>query len=308
MTAKVETNPEIDFTPIVEAFSQNIIIIVLSFVLFGAITLIYASTIGNQYTSEALIMPTEAEENISKVSSSLSSLASLAGVGKAHNRDIEYPLAVLQSREFLTNFVEQNQLTTALFSGQWDEEGQQWRKRSFTSKATIKLKSLINNEKLDISTIETLQPSAWQIYQKFKNSLSITTDRDSGYITIKFTHSSPELSANITNQLVESINNHIKQTEVIEAERNIKFLLKQINETNVIEMKEMLFDLIESNTRTIMLANARSEYVFKFIDLAIEPTTHSYPNRLAWSILGAICGSLLVYSLLFYNKLRSTSS
>ena len=62
-------------------------------------------------------------------------------------------------------------------------------------------------------------------------------------------------------------------------------------------MKQRVFDLIQTQTETIMLANATPEYVFTVIDPPIPPEVRVSPKRsliVAFSVfLGALLGTVL---------------
>ena len=51
--------------------------------------------------------------------------------------------------------------------------------------------------------------------------------------------------------------------------------------------------MIESETRTVMLANAQREYVFKTVDPAVIPQEKSEPKRALIVILAVMLGGIL---------------
>ena len=71
--------------------------------------------------------------------------------------------------------------------------------------------------------------------------------------------------------LVEDINTDMKIRDKEEAERSIKYLQSQIANTNIVEQKTLLYQLIEEQAKTLMFAEVRDEYVFKTIDPALVP-------------------------------------
>ena len=52
------------------------------------------------------------------------------------------------------------------------------------------------------------------------------------------------------------------------------------------DLRNLFYDLIQSQTETMMLANVREEYVFKTIDPATVPEFKSEPKRAFICILG----------------------
>ena len=64
-----------------------------------------------------------------------------------------------------------------------------------------------------------------------------------------------------------------------EAEKSIEYLKQQIANTSLADLQVMFFELIQSQTETVMLAEVRPEYVFKTIDPAVVPELKSKPRR-----------------------------
>lgn len=58
-------------------------------------------------------------------------------------------------------------------------------------------------------------------------------------------------------------------------------------------MQQVFYQLIESETRTVMLANAQREYVFKTIDPAVVPQEKSAPKRALIAVLATMLGGIL---------------
>ena len=75
--------------------------------------------------------------------------------------------------------------------------------------------------------------------------------------------------------------------------RSIAFLEKEMQSTTLVDMRSILFSLIEQQTEIIMLASVRSDYLFKVIDPAIVHENKSSPNRALICILGTIFGGFL---------------
>ena len=102
--------------------------------------------------------------------------------------------------------------------------------------------------------------------------------------------------------MVYEINEEIKKQDILKAERSIEYLNNQINKTQLSELKERLYDLVQSQAETIMLANASPEYVFQTIDPAVAAEQKHSPDRLLISMIGILVGFLLstILSVLFF--------
>ena len=55
----------------------------------------------------------------------------------------------------------------------------------------------------------------------------------------------------------------------------------------------MLYQLIEEQTKTVMFANVREQYVLKTIDPALVPELKSGPKRAFICVLGMLLGGVL---------------
>ena len=90
----------------------------------------------------------------------------------------------------------------------------------------------------------------------------------------------------------------MRARDIVEAERSIVYLNTQIDKTNLADVRTMLFSLIEEQTKTLMLANARSEYIFKTVDQAVIAEVKARPAKslivILCSFLGGLVASLFV--------------
>lgn len=133
----------------------------------------------------------------------------------------------------------------------------------------------------------------------------MSQDKSSGIVKVGVEHFSPKLAKDWADKIVRTINEEMRSRELIEAERSISYLNAQISKTNLADVRTMLFSLIEEQTKTLMLANVRSEYVFQTIDPAVIAETKSKPSRalivILISFLGAMLSSFIVLTR-FYKK------
>jgi LPS O-antigen subunit length determinant protein (WzzB/FepE family) len=112
-------------------------------------------------------------------------------------------------------------------------------------------------------------------------------------VTVSVEHLSPLVAQQWVNWLVADINNEMKQRDVAEANRSKAFLQTQIQQTNVADIRTILYKLIEEQTKIIMFAEVRDEYVFKTIDPALVPEEKAKPKRALICVLGTMLGGML---------------
>jgi len=92
---------------------------------------------------------------------------------------------------------------------------------------------------------------------------------------------------------VQDINKEMKDRDVAEATRSTTFLKSQIEQTNIADIRSILYKLVEEQAKTIMFAEVRDEYVFKTIDPALIPEEKSKPKRALICVLGTMLGGML---------------
>lgn len=241
---------------------------------FAVLSIVIALLLPVQYTAQLIFAPAAEEQNKSAMSLSaqFGSIANFAGINLGSNSDLETNLAILNSREFTYEFIEENQLMPILFSEQWDEQKQTWH--------------------------TTPGPTLWDAYKKFHSQIrAVSEESGSQLITLYITWTDAEQSAIWANLLIEKLNSHIRAKDIQEAERSLTFLNTQIQSTNNVRMKELLYTLVEKQVQTVTLAKVRDEYAFTIIDKAVVPQEKSKPKRSLIVIAGTMLGGILALML-----------
>ena len=85
----------------------------------------------------------------------------------------------------------------------------------------------------------------------------------------------------------------MKSQAISEAGKSISYLQGQIEKTRIAEMQQIFYQLIESQTKTVMLAEVRDEYVFRGGDPAVVQEEEAKPKRVLICVLGILLGSML---------------
>ena len=288
---------EIDLRELFATLWQGKWIIVATTILFAAAGVFYALSKPNIYQASVLLAPAQNEGNPSGISGQLGGLASLAGInlggGGGSNKTI-MAKEVLQSRAFLTDFIHRHNLSVPLMATEaWNMKSQSW---------------VIDPEVYDVETAEWLQddqgkslkPTDWDMVKKFRDShLSISEDKETGMLTVKLKSLSPPVAKEWAELLVKDINEHMREQDVQNAEARIGYLEEKLKETNIAGMQQVFYQLIESETRTVMLANAQNEYIFTTVDPAVVPQEKSEPTRALIAILAVMLGGLLGIFIIF---------
>ena len=146
---------------------------------------------------------------------------------------------------------------------------------------------------------ESLKPTDWDLVKIFKEQLAVASDTDNGMVTVSLKSLSPVAAQKWVEWLVHDINEHMRNQDVQEAEARIDYLQGKLQETNISGMQQVFYQLIESETRTVMLANAQQEYVFKTVDPAVVPQEKSEPKRALICIVVTLLGGILSVLIVF---------
>jgi len=268
----------------------------LSFVIvfFMVLGLVVAFTSDVKYKSSVLLAPSGDEGGQSKIASlmgGLGSLASIAGINTGTGMSVEKTIAILKSRQFTHEFLAQNDRLHFLFRDMWDEKSMEW--KAPEGNVFSSLKSFVKG---DGGRFEG--PTYEQTYNRFNEVRAVGFDNTSGLVTLSIELSDPSYAQIWANELVAQLNRHVRKKDIEEAERGIKYLESQIASNSLVEMKKILYALMESKVQTIMLATVRDEYVFKIVDPAVKPEAPSAPRRtvilVGFTIAGVIIGIFLV--------------
>jgi uncharacterized protein involved in exopolysaccharide biosynthesis len=233
----------------------------------------YTSTLPTVYKSEVLMLP--ASGGGGGTSGKLGSLADMAGISLGGNSMVgiegEQALARLKTRSFLTDHIKEKNLKPILFADQWNEKEKQW-----TSQ----------------------EPSDREASELFLDMITTTSIRQNkaGLVVLSIEWENPvnpEEIANIANNLVQSMNSHAKKRAVLEAERSISFIEKELEKTAILNSQAILYSIIEQQMGRIMMANVRDEFVFKVIDPAIIPKRAEAKPTLMFILIGIALGIFL---------------
>ena len=102
----------------------------------------------------------------------------------------------------------------------------------------------------------------------------------------------------------------LRSKDIGEAEESIKFLETQREKTRILSLDEVFAQLIEEQTKTIMLANVSKDYVFDVIDPPVASELKSKPSRRLICVVGTLLGGMfgVVLVLIGYFRERNGSS
>ncbi|CAG9297721.1 Wzz/FepE/Etk N-terminal domain-containing protein [Celerinatantimonas diazotrophica] len=270
-------------------------------IVFGLAGGIYAFLQPNVYQSSVLIAPADNNEagQMAGLASQFGGLASLAGINlNSGSNKTTLALQVLQSRKFIGDFITRHHLLAELMATKgWDKKTEH-----------LKYDSSLYNSKTKqwlIDDGKSLKPTLLEAIKYFlKKILAVNTDTKTNMTTVSVDYYSPNIAQQWGTWLIADLNEEMRQQDMMNAQNSIHYLNDQLNKTSLAENRTMLYQLIEQQTKTLMLANVRKEYAFKTIDPGIIPEYAYKPNYLIIVIISIIIGLIvgICYILFISNK------
>lgn len=289
----------VDLTPYVSALwhrrNFGLTLIVALFLLGFAISF----TQPKMFTAEMIVAyaPNRDADSNAAVTGRLGALGALGntlGLGGTGGK-LQEDLATLRSNQFAKRFIENNKLAKHLTASSW---------------RILSQKMETNSELYDESSNAFTERGRAVLemnahIRAFSKLIDIEEDKRSTLVTIKLRWWQRAKAQKLLITYIESLNNYLRETEINEAQRNIDYLLQQINATDIVELKKTFFNLIETQQKKIMLANTRPDYAFRVIDPPLKPFARSKPSRLLFGAAGGGLGLVIFLSWTVCTVLRN---
>lgn len=282
---------EIDLRELFSVLWSGKKVIVTITAIFALVSVLYALSLPNQYRASTVLAPAQQEGGgLSGALGQLGGLASLAGVsiGSGDSSEAQIAQEVMSSWDFAERFITANKLEVEIFAAEgwsrdnnrlaidddlYDLESQTWVRKAPAGK--------------------TVEPTSWELYEAFKERLSVSQDKKTGMITVAVEYYSPILAKRWVDQLVKDINSYMQARKLKQVNSNIQYLEAQIQKTSIADMKEVFYTIIEEQIKSKMLAEASPEYAFVTVSPAMIPEEKSQPKRALICILGTLLGGML---------------
>ena len=271
--------------------------IIVSLTTFASIfAVIYSLSLPNIYESKALLVPVDSSSSISGALRSYGGLAGLAGISLPSGGDEGNSAKAIQKIRSLS-FFENNILTNIhlpdlMAFKSWNSET-----NSLSYNENI-YNTNTNTWIVDDSDPMQKIPSAQRSFQAFKSKLNLIIDNKTGFITLSIQHQSPFLAKQWTELVVNEVNSFYRQKDKLESEKAVSYLNQQISMTSLSEIKQVLAQLLQEETKKLTLIEANQFYVFDYIDPPAVMEEKSAPTRsticIIIALLGGILSSLLV--------------
>jgi uncharacterized protein involved in exopolysaccharide biosynthesis len=246
-TQPVEVDDRLDLIAFINLVNSYRWTVIIATAIFTAGALAFALLATPLFRAEATITVVKDKDDNGEgggLGSQLGDIANLAGVNLGSSSDEDAMKAVLNSRNLVRTFIERYNLLPVL-----------------------KGKSPV-------------APSLWKATGHFhEDLLSVKDDQRKGVTTVAITWTDPVVAAKWVNDFVALANELVRTKALNEAQRNVDYLTAQANKTNSVEVQHAMYQLLESETKKLMMANERIEYAFSVADPAFAPEIRSFPKR-----------------------------
>jgi uncharacterized protein involved in exopolysaccharide biosynthesis len=286
-----------------ELFQRKMFIFIFTGV-FCILGVVVALIIPNQYTAKIVAVPMSEEQGgLASLAQGMGGLASLAGIGFNGAGGVDkatIAVEIMKSPSFIYEFVKKHGLMVKLMASVASKSD---------SYELIYDDDIYDSEKniwlREASFFKTSEPTVEEVHRKFSSILNVEKNDKTGFVNISIQFYSPVLAKSWVELLLHDINENIRASDIEEAQLGIDFLRESLLNMANIDMKATFYQLIEEQTKTLMLAESKKEYVFKTISPAILPEKKSSMSRaiicIAFFLGGGILSVALILLRYFYR-------
>ena len=267
--------------------------IIVSLTAFVSIVgVIYSLSLPNIYESKAMLVPVNSSSGISGALGSYSGLAGLAGISLPSGGDEGNSAKAIQKISSLS-FFENNILPNIHLPDLMAVKS--WNSKTNTLTFDDSIYDTNSNTWIrDYSYPQQQIPSAQESFEVFKTAhLSLSEDKKSGFITLAIKHQSPFIAKQWVELVINEVNAFYIQKDKSESEKAVSYLNQQISITGLSEIKQVIAQLLQEETKKLTLIEANQYYVFDYIDPPAVMEKKSQPKRAIICIISALLGGML---------------
>ena len=293
---------EINIYEIISIINRKKFIIFSITSIFVILSLIYAFSTPNKYSSHALLAPSD-DSNSSEMLGQLGGFANLAGLSLDESGDkTDEAIERIKSFEFFKEYILNESVLVDLMAAKgWNSSD---KKVIYDSnKYDLKSGKWVRKSFIPFTSIPN-KPSTQEAYKYFKNMLFVSQNSSTGFTELSVTHFSPHVAQRWCENIIININKSMREEERLRVQNSIDFLNEQYKNSNYKELKVAASSLVEEQMKSLMFVEASESFVFKVIDSPIVSEFKSSPKRLIILIAGFIFGLLTSSSVILFNHYK----
>lgn len=225
------------------------------------------------YRVKATLVPSESSSDglFGSLLGSLGGLPTMMGMGSMSQDYTTEALALFESRQFIQQFISDENLLPKLFPKAWDATKGAWR---------------VEPDKV---------PTLWKSYERFTNRFRAFKNRKSGLVTVEMDWPDGQEAARLVNSIIARVNYDMRSRAMQEASLSIDFLQKEVDGARTIELQRTIYGMIESQIKLKAVASARQQFAFKVLDPALAPDADDRirPKPVLYVAGGIVIGGML---------------
>ena len=247
----------------------------------------------NIYVVESKIAPVESDQGggLGGLMAQYGGLASLAGIqlpSGGGGGQTELLVEVMQSRAFVNALIAKYDLAPRLMAMERYDPVTQ------TEYLDPNIYDIQNNTWLRVvEPPRQPEPSDQELYEAFAGAFTVEQDATSPLTVVSFEHMSPKLGAEIVQLMIAEIDDYARTKDRTESQNSIEFLERKLTETQLVEIEKVMYQMIESQTKTLMLAEVNENYAFQVIDPPFIPEVKAKPKRSLIVVLATLVGGMI---------------
>lgn len=291
------SDDELNLQEIIHFIAQSKKIIGSCIILFFTFSLVYSLTATHLWTSTS-VHTVATDANVGqKAGGKLGGIASMASISLSGGTEEpdrgDIALATLASRDFFKHLLTFDYVLPNLTAVKFYDP--------------VSKKIIYNKELYDPATGWIGEaPSYLSAIRQYHNTVTAYIDKGTGFLHLSVVHQSPQFAYEFLNLIVNEINALSRGRDLEEAEQSLGFLYEQLELTPKLDIKLSINQLIESQMKTRMIANVKTNYLLEPLDMPYLPEQRTSPRRtfivLLGSIIGLIMGILISISLGYISK------
>ena len=298
---------EIDLAELWRVVWAGKFIIIIISIIFAIASVLFALSKPNIYKASAILTSASSEGGaggLGAIAGQFGGLASMAGINLGGGGDkTALALEIIKSRSFIENFIAKHDLLVPLMASE------NWDISTDTLILDVELYDAGNNKWIrEVKAPKKPEPSTWEAFEEFSELLTVSQDKTTSMVNIDIEFYSPTIAKQWLAWLIEDINEFMRAQDQIEAKASIDYLTQQLVNIKVATMETVFYQLIEEQTKNMMLTMVKKEYVLKTIDPAQVPDTKDKPKRALIVVLGTIFGGILSVLIVLIRYFRRNNS
>ncbi len=292
---------EIDLRELFHTIKKNRWKLFFTSLLFTSLALMYAIITPNSYSSKTILMMKEQDKPA--IGGSAAALAAMAGInigGGGGGLDISSMFKnLMEDFSFNKNIIKRYNLIYRL-SPEGMSENLVYVLNGKDMARDIK-------EKLTFSTKEEPKSEdelAFEAFKKLKDMLSVSTDKESGAITLSATSKDRFLAKDLVEIYLKEMSEYIRVLDMKEVAEQEDYYKRELESASGIELKKSLADLLSALTKKKVLSQAGDYYMVKQLtkpEVAfIKDKTK--PKRALIIIVAFITSIILAIFMIFFGE------